>query len=376
MSSPAALSSRDAPRAASRAADVPATLPGSAALYDLVLALGERRTHALAAGRDGRPRAGPDAGDRRRHRPEPPALPGDAVTELVLTEPDPAMARRLRRRAAGVDVRVVEAGAEALPFADASFDTAVATMVLCTVPDPEAAVAELRRVLAPGGVAALHRARPRRRRRAPRAGQLRRRSPVGGHRRRLPTAPATRSRCSSATSRITDLARHRWRGMPAHRAAADRRPRRGAGMSPDVRYARNGRVAIAYQVARRRSGRPRARPRLRHPARRAVGRAAARRVPRPARRARPPDPLRRARTGALGPTRPRAQLEEGVSDLPAVLDAAGSERAVVLGVSQGGPMAIAFAAAHPERTHRPHPLRRLRQGRARATTTRSARRRR
>jgi pimeloyl-ACP methyl ester carboxylesterase len=42
-------------------------------------------------------------------------------------------------------------------------------------------------------------------------------------------------------------------------------------------------------------------------------------------------------------------LEEGVTDLAAVLDAAGSERAVVLGVSQGGPAAIAFAAAHPER---------------------------
>ena len=39
-----------------------------------------------------------------------------------------------------------------------------------------------------------------------------------------------------------------------------------------------------------------------------------------------------------------------MSDLAAVLDAAGSERAVVLGVSQGGPLAIAFAAAHPERT--------------------------
>jgi pimeloyl-ACP methyl ester carboxylesterase len=43
-------------------------------------------------------------------------------------------------------------------------------------------------------------------------------------------------------------------------------------------------------------------------------------------------------------------LEDNVGDLAAVLDATASERAVVLGVSQGGPMAIAFAAAHPGRT--------------------------
>jgi SAM-dependent methyltransferase len=46
---------------------------------------------------------------------------------------------------------VVEAGAEGLPFPDDRFDTAVATLVLCTVPDPSAALAELARVLRPGG---------------------------------------------------------------------------------------------------------------------------------------------------------------------------------------------------------------------------------
>jgi ubiquinone/menaquinone biosynthesis C-methylase UbiE len=80
----------------------------------------------------------------------------DAVTELVMTEPDPHMARRLRERlakepgAAG-NPSVVEASAEDLPFDDGSFDTVVATLVLCTVDDPRRALAEARRVLVEGG---------------------------------------------------------------------------------------------------------------------------------------------------------------------------------------------------------------------------------
>lgn len=77
----------------------------------------------------------------------------EAVSDLVMVEPDPHMAKRLRSKvaSAGSAARIVEAPAERLSFGDDEFDTAVATLVLCTVPDPVASVAELARVLRPGG---------------------------------------------------------------------------------------------------------------------------------------------------------------------------------------------------------------------------------
>jgi ubiquinone/menaquinone biosynthesis C-methylase UbiE len=89
-------------------------------------------------------------------------LYGAGIEDLTLAEPDPHMAARLRARLetgegahAGAAVEVpkhlIEAPAEALPFADDTFHTAVATLVLCTIPDPSAAIAELARVLKPGG---------------------------------------------------------------------------------------------------------------------------------------------------------------------------------------------------------------------------------
>jgi SAM-dependent methyltransferase len=74
------------------------------------------------------------------------------VERLVLTEPEPAMAKRLEQRLkhSAVSGEVVSAPAEQLPFDDGSFDTVVATMVFCTVSDPHAALHETRRVLAPG----------------------------------------------------------------------------------------------------------------------------------------------------------------------------------------------------------------------------------
>jgi ubiquinone/menaquinone biosynthesis C-methylase UbiE len=77
----------------------------------------------------------------------------DQVEELILCEPGPHMARRLRARVEASPRRaeVVEAPAENLPFATGSVDTAVFTLVLCTVPDPRAALAEVERVLRPQG---------------------------------------------------------------------------------------------------------------------------------------------------------------------------------------------------------------------------------
>lgn len=75
------------------------------------------------------------------------------VTAVLGVEPDPTARAAAAERAgsAVVPIEVVEGVAEALPAADDAFDVAVVMGVLCTVPDPAAALRELRRVLVPGG---------------------------------------------------------------------------------------------------------------------------------------------------------------------------------------------------------------------------------
>jgi ubiquinone/menaquinone biosynthesis C-methylase UbiE len=80
-----------------------------------------------------------------------PSYPADVtVTGVDLS---PAMLAIARDRAAqarcATDLRVGDAAH--LPFADASFDTAVCALAMCSIPDPAAAIAEMHRVLVPGG---------------------------------------------------------------------------------------------------------------------------------------------------------------------------------------------------------------------------------
>lgn len=80
-----------------------------------------------------------------------------AGVTVVATEPDLRMLERARDRAERADATIVlvAADAQALPFRDRSFHTVVVGLGLCTIPSPPRALAELRRVLRPGGVARL-----------------------------------------------------------------------------------------------------------------------------------------------------------------------------------------------------------------------------
>lgn len=70
---------------------------------------------------------------------------------VVATEPDPEMLRRAEPRAREHDIELRAAPAEQLPFPDDSFDTVVSTGVFCAVDHPAKALAEVHRVLRPGG---------------------------------------------------------------------------------------------------------------------------------------------------------------------------------------------------------------------------------
>jgi SAM-dependent methyltransferase len=76
-----------------------------------------------------------------------------SVTELIAVEPEPNLREHAEcaARGAPVPVTVVDAVAEELPFAAAEFDAAVASLMLCSVADVPATLAEVHRVLRPDG---------------------------------------------------------------------------------------------------------------------------------------------------------------------------------------------------------------------------------
>lgn len=74
------------------------------------------------------------------------------ATQVTAIEPNPLMSERGKQRLeqANVPIDVLEASAESLPFEDNTFDTVIATLVFCTIPNPSKALEEIRRVSKPG----------------------------------------------------------------------------------------------------------------------------------------------------------------------------------------------------------------------------------
>ncbi|MEV5838541.1 class I SAM-dependent methyltransferase [Nocardia sp. NPDC052112] len=104
------------------------------------------RTILLASARGDLLIVGLGPGHDLRHIP-----PG--VTSVTAVEPNPAMRAVALRRAERLDtaVEIIDSVAESLPFPDDSFDTVLTSVVLCSVRDVSASLAQIRRVLRPGG---------------------------------------------------------------------------------------------------------------------------------------------------------------------------------------------------------------------------------
>jgi SAM-dependent methyltransferase len=109
--------------------------------------LGRYRQEALAAARGRTLEIGFGTGLNLPYYP-------DAVTELVVFDSEKMLAGRVQRRIAACPIPVVNMQLDAqgrLPFDDGAFDSVVTTLTLCSIADPTPALAEIRRVLKPGG---------------------------------------------------------------------------------------------------------------------------------------------------------------------------------------------------------------------------------
>jgi ubiquinone/menaquinone biosynthesis C-methylase UbiE len=126
--------------------------PMFARIYTKIAEISERRggsehRQRLLAGLSGRViEIGAGTGASFSHYPA-------TVSEVIAVEPERYLRERAQRAAAhaAVPVSVVDAGADRLPGEAQSFDAGVCALVLCTVPDQRSALAELHRVIRPGG---------------------------------------------------------------------------------------------------------------------------------------------------------------------------------------------------------------------------------
>ena len=125
----------------------------TAGIYDAFLALGERRGMRADAPRPARWRARTGPRDRRRHRTEPEPLSRcDRRAGSRWNHPRRWQTGSKRGERSSVAApRSSPPRPRRSPSTRDSFDTVVSTLVLCTVHDPDAALAEVRRVLRPGG---------------------------------------------------------------------------------------------------------------------------------------------------------------------------------------------------------------------------------
>jgi ubiquinone/menaquinone biosynthesis C-methylase UbiE len=129
-----------------------ASHPMFARIYARVAEMSERRGGAehrrkLLADLQGRVvEVGAGSGANFQHYPT-------SVSEVIAVEPEPYLRERAERAAseAPVSVSVAHGGADRLPGEAGSFDAGVVALVLCTVPDQRSALAELYRVIRPGG---------------------------------------------------------------------------------------------------------------------------------------------------------------------------------------------------------------------------------